>query len=74
MQRSLAGVTLALLVGMSAVVSLVGAASAYGAGWSVVPSPSGRVPSGALAGVSCPGPSSCMAVGDFMAASGTAAC
>ena len=41
-------------------------------GWSVTPSPNPVIPTGQLSWVSCPAPSSCMAVGTYTKASGAA--
>ena len=46
-------------------------ATAFGAGWSVVPSPNPQVPQGSLSGVSCTSASACTAVGDYTNTTGT---
>jgi hypothetical protein len=56
-------VLLVVVIGASPAVALA-------AGWSVVPSPNGQVPHGALQGVSCSSTSSCTAVGDYTNSAG----
>ena len=74
-------VVLGLAVGPASLANATPAASAAAAmpgwstapGWSITPSPNPRVPTGQLFWVSCPAAHSCMAVGNYVKASGVAA-
>ena len=59
-----------LLVPVLLIAALAVPASASGAGWSIMPSPNPRVPTGQLFWVSCPAADSCMAVGTYVRPSG----
>ena len=73
-------VVLGLAVGPASLANATPVASAAAAmpgwstapGWSITPSPNPRVPTGQLFWVSCPAAHSCMAVGNYVKASGVA--
>jgi hypothetical protein len=66
-------IVIAVAAVVCATVSLAGVpkpAVASGSSWSVVPSPNGTAPQGALSGVSCTAPKACTAVGYYRKSTG----